>query len=82
MTKKVNICKICDCEISGFHYVVMKTVFWDVIPCNQMDLTDVLKEQTSLVSLDEKVRSFETSIKFYQTAQYHTSEDSLFQSYD
>lgn len=62
----------------------MKTVFWDMIPCNQMDLTDVLEKYTALVSRDEKVRSFETSIQFYQTTQYHTSEDSFFffQSYD
>jgi hypothetical protein len=53
MTKEVNNCKIYDCDITGFHDTMMITVFWDVIPCNQLELTDVSEEHTAFISRDE-----------------------------
>lgn len=83
MTKKVNICKICDCEISGFHYAEM-TVFWDVIPSNQMDLTDVSEEHAALVSRDEGSAFLRIADKILPnyTLSHLRREFFFFQSYD
>jgi hypothetical protein len=55
MTKKSVTVK---CMIVGFHDTMMNTVFWDLTPCNHLELTDVSKERTALFGPDDEGSTF------------------------
>jgi hypothetical protein len=57
-------------------------VFWDVLPCSQLMLTDVSEVRTaSIISLMmQAVRTSETSVNIYLTTQQFIPEDSTFHS--
>jgi hypothetical protein len=58
------------------------TVFWNVAPCNLAKFTDVSVVRTASITraiialMMEAVRTYETSVNFYQTTQRNILENS------